>query len=101
MLLTLLTNEEKNFPGFKANYSQIPLTQPGTFSSGFAFDNKVKGRQHVFMMNERMLSTMVSNTSSPLVQTVEVLSLETKASYPHPSILPIILHKPPVCGRSR
>ncbi|XP_011620138.2 suppressor of tumorigenicity 14 protein homolog [Takifugu rubripes] len=28
MLLTLLSNEEKNFPGFRANYSQIPLTQP-------------------------------------------------------------------------
>ncbi|CAB1433875.1 unnamed protein product [Pleuronectes platessa] len=26
MLLTLVTNEEKNFPGFRANYSQIPLT---------------------------------------------------------------------------
>lgn len=31
MLLTLLTNEEKNFPGFRANYSQVPLTKPGTF----------------------------------------------------------------------
>lgn len=28
MLLTLLTDEEKNFPGFIANYSQIPLTKP-------------------------------------------------------------------------
>ncbi|KAM3617876.1 uncharacterized protein V6R79_012267 [Siganus canaliculatus] len=25
MLLTLVTSEEKNFPGFRANYSQIPL----------------------------------------------------------------------------
>lgn len=30
MLLTLLTDEEKNFPGFIANYSQIPLTKAGT-----------------------------------------------------------------------
>ncbi|XP_047442637.1 suppressor of tumorigenicity 14 protein homolog [Mugil cephalus] len=28
MLLTLVTSEEKNFPGFRANYSQIPLTEP-------------------------------------------------------------------------
>ncbi|XP_075882860.1 suppressor of tumorigenicity 14 protein homolog isoform X2 [Nelusetta ayraudi] len=27
LLLMLMTNEEKNFPGFRANYSQIPLTQ--------------------------------------------------------------------------
>uniref|UniRef100_A0A8D3CBY1 Suppressor of tumorigenicity 14 protein-like n=1 Tax=Scophthalmus maximus TaxID=52904 RepID=A0A8D3CBY1_SCOMX len=27
MLLTLVTSEEKNFPGFRANYSQIPLTE--------------------------------------------------------------------------
>uniref|UniRef100_H3CA45 ST14 transmembrane serine protease matriptase b n=1 Tax=Tetraodon nigroviridis TaxID=99883 RepID=H3CA45_TETNG len=27
MLLTLLTNEERNFPGFIANYSQIPLSR--------------------------------------------------------------------------
>ncbi|XP_019963786.2 suppressor of tumorigenicity 14 protein homolog [Paralichthys olivaceus] len=27
MLLTLVTDEEKNFPGFRANYSQIPLTE--------------------------------------------------------------------------
>ncbi|XP_044206401.1 suppressor of tumorigenicity 14 protein homolog [Thunnus albacares] len=45
MLLTLVTSEEKNFPGFRANYSQIPLTEPkcggkltgdkGIFSSPF------------------------------------------------------------------
>ncbi|KAG7224361.1 hypothetical protein INR49_004703 [Caranx melampygus] len=29
MLLTLVTSEEKNFPGFRANYSQILLTEPG------------------------------------------------------------------------
>ncbi|XP_008316134.1 suppressor of tumorigenicity 14 protein homolog [Cynoglossus semilaevis] len=27
MLLTLVTNEDKNFPGFRANYSQIPIGQ--------------------------------------------------------------------------
>ncbi|XP_070824515.1 suppressor of tumorigenicity 14 protein homolog [Chaetodon trifascialis] len=27
MLLTLVTSEEKNFPGFRANYSQIPLSE--------------------------------------------------------------------------
>uniref|UniRef100_A0A8C9XS31 ST14 transmembrane serine protease matriptase b n=1 Tax=Sander lucioperca TaxID=283035 RepID=A0A8C9XS31_SANLU len=27
LLLTLVTSEEKNFPGFRASYSQIPLTQ--------------------------------------------------------------------------
>ncbi|XP_040008541.1 suppressor of tumorigenicity 14 protein homolog isoform X2 [Xiphias gladius] len=45
MLLTLVTSEEKNFPGFRANYSQIPLTEQkcggtltgnkGSFSSPF------------------------------------------------------------------
>lgn len=45
MLLTLVTSEEKNFPGFRANYSQIPLSQQqcggtltgdkGSFSSPF------------------------------------------------------------------
>ncbi|XP_059189470.1 ST14 transmembrane serine protease matriptase b [Centropristis striata] len=45
MLLTLITSEEKNFPGFRANYSQIPQTQQecggtlrgdrGSFSSPF------------------------------------------------------------------
>ncbi|XP_053705275.1 suppressor of tumorigenicity 14 protein homolog [Synchiropus splendidus] len=45
MLVTLITNEEKNFPGFRANYSQIPVdeqecgrlltTGKGTFSSPF------------------------------------------------------------------
>ncbi|KAL3975054.1 hypothetical protein ACER0C_023680 [Sarotherodon galilaeus] len=45
MLLTLVTNEEINFPGFKANYSQIPVTKlncggtltedKGSFSSPF------------------------------------------------------------------
>ncbi|XP_029292173.1 suppressor of tumorigenicity 14 protein homolog [Cottoperca gobio] len=45
LLLTLITNEEKNFPGFRANYSQIPLTEQkcggeltlekGSFSSPF------------------------------------------------------------------
>ncbi|KAM9350770.1 suppressor of tumorigenicity 14 protein homolog [Symphorus nematophorus] len=45
MLLTLLTSEERNFPGFRANYSQIPLTEQkcggkltgdkGSFSSPF------------------------------------------------------------------
>ncbi|XP_035769249.1 suppressor of tumorigenicity 14 protein-like [Neolamprologus brichardi] len=45
MLLTLVTNEEKNFPGFKASYSQIPVTElncggtmtedKGLFSSPF------------------------------------------------------------------
>ncbi|CAJ1085632.1 suppressor of tumorigenicity 14 protein homolog isoform X1 [Xyrichtys novacula] len=45
MLLTMVTSEEKNFPGFRANFSQIPLTQPecggtmsadkGSFSSPF------------------------------------------------------------------
>ena len=30
MLLTLLTDEEKNFPGFKADYSQVPLSHAGT-----------------------------------------------------------------------
>ncbi|XP_061591640.1 ST14 transmembrane serine protease matriptase b [Cololabis saira] len=29
MLLTLITNEEKNFPGFRAMYSQIPLDDGG------------------------------------------------------------------------
>lgn len=33
MLLTLVTNEEKNFPGFRANYSQIPLTSQSTTAS--------------------------------------------------------------------
>lgn len=28
MLLTLVTSAEKDFPGFRANYSQIPVTQP-------------------------------------------------------------------------
>ncbi|XP_076598173.1 suppressor of tumorigenicity 14 protein homolog [Chaetodon auriga] len=27
MLLTLVTSEQKNFPGFRANYSQIPLSE--------------------------------------------------------------------------
>ncbi|XP_029011921.1 ST14 transmembrane serine protease matriptase b isoform X2 [Betta splendens] len=27
MLLTLVTSDKKNFPGFRANYSQIPLTE--------------------------------------------------------------------------
>lgn len=27
MLLTLVTNEENNFPGFKASYFQIPVTK--------------------------------------------------------------------------
>ncbi|XP_041801639.1 suppressor of tumorigenicity 14 protein homolog [Chelmon rostratus] len=45
MLLTLVTSEEKNFPGFRANYSQIPLSEQkcgatltadkGSFSSPF------------------------------------------------------------------
>uniref|UniRef100_UPI0037E8B79A suppressor of tumorigenicity 14 protein homolog n=1 Tax=Semicossyphus pulcher TaxID=241346 RepID=UPI0037E8B79A len=45
MLLTLVTSEEKNFPGFRANFSQIPVTEPkcggtltadrGSFSSPF------------------------------------------------------------------
>uniref|UniRef100_A0A3Q3K8R3 Suppression of tumorigenicity 14b n=1 Tax=Monopterus albus TaxID=43700 RepID=A0A3Q3K8R3_MONAL len=45
MLLTLVTSELKNFPGFRANYSQIPLTEQrcggklsanrGSFSSPF------------------------------------------------------------------
>lgn len=45
MLLTLVTGEEKNFPGFRANYSQIPVTEQkcggpltgdkGSFSSPF------------------------------------------------------------------
>ncbi|TKS76486.1 Suppressor of tumorigenicity 14 protein [Collichthys lucidus] len=45
MLLTLVTSEEKNFPGFRANYSQIPVTEQkcggaltadrGSFSSPF------------------------------------------------------------------
>ncbi|XP_039878646.1 suppressor of tumorigenicity 14 protein-like [Simochromis diagramma] len=45
MLLTLVTNEEKNFPGFKASYFQIPVTKlncggtmtedKGLFSSPF------------------------------------------------------------------
>ncbi|XP_069572721.1 ST14 transmembrane serine protease matriptase b [Brachyistius frenatus] len=45
MLLTLLTSEEKNFPGFRANFSQIGLSEPkcggqltgdrGSFSSPF------------------------------------------------------------------
>ncbi|XP_035513490.1 suppressor of tumorigenicity 14 protein homolog [Morone saxatilis] len=45
MLLTLVTSEEKNFPGFRASYSQIPLTEQkcggtltgdkGSFSSPF------------------------------------------------------------------
>ncbi|KAI3357911.1 hypothetical protein L3Q82_016294 [Scortum barcoo] len=45
MLLTLVTSEEKNFPGFRANYSQIPLMEQncggtltadrGSFSSPF------------------------------------------------------------------
>uniref|UniRef100_A0A672ZZ38 Suppression of tumorigenicity 14b n=1 Tax=Sphaeramia orbicularis TaxID=375764 RepID=A0A672ZZ38_9TELE len=42
LLLTLVTNKEKNFPGFRANYSQIPATcggklttAKGTFSSPF------------------------------------------------------------------
>ncbi|KAK5864153.1 hypothetical protein PBY51_001114 [Eleginops maclovinus] len=45
LLLTLITSEQKNFPGFRANYSQIPLTQQkcggaltadrGSFSSPF------------------------------------------------------------------
>ncbi|XP_033943610.1 suppressor of tumorigenicity 14 protein homolog [Pseudochaenichthys georgianus] len=45
LLLTLITSEEKNFPGFRANYSQIPLTEQecggaltadrGSFSSPF------------------------------------------------------------------
>lgn len=45
MLITMVTNEDKNFPGFRANYSQIPLTAPncggklsglkGSFSSPF------------------------------------------------------------------
>ncbi len=30
MLLTLVTSEKKNFPGFRANYSQIPLTEQST-----------------------------------------------------------------------
>ncbi|XP_077438698.1 suppressor of tumorigenicity 14 protein homolog [Vanacampus margaritifer] len=29
MLLTLVTNEEKNFPGFLANFSQVSLAPPG------------------------------------------------------------------------
>ncbi|XP_041654861.1 suppressor of tumorigenicity 14 protein-like isoform X2 [Cheilinus undulatus] len=45
MLLTLVTSEEKNFPGFRANFSQIPLSEQncggmltadrGSFSSPF------------------------------------------------------------------
>uniref|UniRef100_A0A3Q1GSD3 ST14 transmembrane serine protease matriptase b n=1 Tax=Acanthochromis polyacanthus TaxID=80966 RepID=A0A3Q1GSD3_9TELE len=37
MLLTLVTSEDKNFPGFKAFYSQIPSTElnEGSFSSPF------------------------------------------------------------------
>lgn len=45
MLLTLVTNEDKNYPGFSANYSQVPLKQnecggllttgKGVFSSPF------------------------------------------------------------------
>ncbi|XP_075993573.1 suppressor of tumorigenicity 14 protein homolog [Genypterus blacodes] len=45
MLLTLVTSEERNFPGFRAQYSQIPVTTPncggklsgpsGSFSSPF------------------------------------------------------------------
>ncbi|XP_074538629.1 suppressor of tumorigenicity 14 protein homolog [Halichoeres trimaculatus] len=45
MLLTLVTSEDKNFPGFRANFSQIPLTEQkcggtltadrGSFSSPF------------------------------------------------------------------
>ncbi|XP_070696320.1 suppressor of tumorigenicity 14 protein homolog [Pempheris klunzingeri] len=45
MLLTLVTNEKKNFPGFRANFSQIPMTERkcggqltadrGSFSSPF------------------------------------------------------------------
>lgn len=30
LLLTLMTDGEKNFPGFRANYSQIPINNPGT-----------------------------------------------------------------------
>ncbi|XP_078144179.1 suppressor of tumorigenicity 14 protein homolog [Centroberyx gerrardi] len=45
LLLTLVTGQEKNFPGFRASYSQVPLTAPkcggklsglkGSFSSPF------------------------------------------------------------------
>lgn len=54
MLLTLLTNEEKNFPGFRANYSQVPLTTPGTF-----------GRQAARDRSRFTLPTTFSNTSCP------------------------------------
>ena len=33
LLLTLVTSEEKNFPGFRANYSQIPLNTGTTGST--------------------------------------------------------------------
>lgn len=45
--------------------------------------------------------SLLSNARCPLVQAVEVVSVETRASSPHPSILPTILHKPPACGPSR
>lgn len=33
MLLTLVTSDEKNFPGFRANYSQIAATEQSTSGS--------------------------------------------------------------------
>lgn len=51
MLLTLLTNEEKNFPGFIAAYSQTPLTNAST------------GRRDTVDLAQA--HTLISNTLSP------------------------------------
>lgn len=47
------------------------------------------------------LGPACSLTTCPLVQAAEVVSMETRAACPRPSILPTTLHNCPVCGKSR
>lgn len=51
MLLMLVTNEEKNFPGFRANYSPIPQT---TLSKSNLFWTAVRSLWNISTGHERL-----------------------------------------------
>lgn len=51
MLLMLVTNEEKNFPGFRANYSPIPQT---TLSKSNLFRTAVRSLWNISTGHERL-----------------------------------------------
>uniref|UniRef100_A0A4W6FUJ7 ST14 transmembrane serine protease matriptase b n=1 Tax=Lates calcarifer TaxID=8187 RepID=A0A4W6FUJ7_LATCA len=70
MLLTLVTSEEKNFPGFRANYSQIPVTEQKC--GGTLTGNKGSLSSPFFPSNYPPKTTCVWNIEVPKEKFVKI-----------------------------